>query len=145
MLVEGTGKPLAVRLTPGQAPEVGQVDELLDSVRIGGKPGPPRRRLDVVAGDKGYDSLESRAHICARGSKPLVAHRKRRDGSYPPEAAGFDKELYKRRNVIERLIGRLKEWRRIATRFEKLKKNFLAMIQLASIKIWLKPLLSDTA
>jgi len=121
------------------------LEPLLDAVAIGGKPGAPRRRFEVVAGDKGYDSAGVRAAIQRRGSTPLIPHRKLKDGSYPEAATGFDKEQYKRRNVVERLIGRIKECRRVATRYDKLAETFGAFVVLAFISIWLKKHLSDRA
>jgi transposase len=144
ILCEGQGKPLALTLTPGQDAEGGQVQPLLDQVQIGGKRGAPRRRLGVVAGDKGYDSRQVREEIRSRGSRPLIAHRKDRAGQYPEAARGFDKKRYRRRNVVERLINRLKSFRRIATRFEKLADGFAAMILLGFIRIWIKDLLPYT-
>ena len=121
------------------------LEPLLDGVSIGGKPGPPRRRFDVVAGDKGYDSSDARVAIVLRGGKPLIAPRKRKAGSHPPGAQRFDREQYKRRNVVERLIGRLKESRHIATRYDKLADSFRAFVLLGFIRIWLKDLLPYTA
>jgi transposase len=145
LLVDGNGLPLSFTLTPGQDHESGQVDALLDSISVGGKPGPRRKRVRVLSGDKGYHGEAIRRGIRERGIKPLIAHRRDRDGEYPSSAKGFDKALYRRRNVVERRNGHLKEKRRIATRYEKLAVNFVAMIQLAFILTFLKTLLSDTA
>ena len=71
----------------------------------------------------------------------MIPHRKRRNGKYPASARGFDKETYRRRNVVERLIGRLKECRRIATRYDKLAESFRCFILLGFIRMWLKDLL----
>ena len=109
VLCEGQGLPITVALTPGRQHEATMLEPLLDAVSIGGKPGPPRQRFEVVAGDKGYDSQAARETITQRGSTPLIPHRKLRDGSYPESAAGFDKIGYKRRNVVERLIGKIIE------------------------------------
>ncbi len=137
--------PITVAVTPGQQHEVTMLEPLLDSVAIAGKPGRPRRRFATVAGDKGYDSDAARQAIAERGSTPLIAHRKKRDATYPPRSQGFDKVQYKRRNVVERLIGKLKECRHLATRYDKLAKSFRAFIVLGFIRIWLKDLLSYTA
>ena len=112
---------------------------------MGGKPGPRRKRVRVLSGDKGYHGAAIRRSIRQRGIKPLIAHRRDRHGEYSPSAEGFDKALYRRRNVVERRNGHLKEKRRIATRYEKLAVNFIAMIQLAFILTFVKNLLSDTA
>jgi transposase len=144
-LCEGQGLPITVALTPGQQHEATMLKPLLDGVAIGGKPGAPRRRFEMVAGDKGYDSADARALIEQRGSLPLIPHRKRKDGSYPEDAEGFDKVAYKRRNVVERLIGRIKEYRRVATRYDKLAETFRAFVLLSFIRIWVKNHLSDRA
>ncbi len=122
-----------------------QATTLLDGVAIGGKPGPPRKRFQRVAGDKAYDSEPLRKDLRRRGSEPIIAHRRRHDGTYPPSAQGFDKETYRRRNVVERLIGKLKEFRRIATRYDKLAASFKSFILIAFIRLWLNDLLSYTA
>jgi len=144
VLCEGRGLPISVTVIPGQHSETTQVVALLDQRRLRGKPGAPRGRFGVVAGDKLYYSARVREEISQRGSRPLIAHRRRRHGSYPPEAQGFDKALYRRRTVVERLISRLKEWRSIATRYEKLAESFESVMLLRFIRIWLHDLLSYT-
>lgn len=141
ILCEGQGGPIAVVVTPGQRHESMVVEELLDQRPIGGKPGRPRLRFTVNAGDKGYDFPKTRQQVRQRGGRPLIPHRKRPDGSYPPQAAGFDKEQYRQRNVVERLIGHLKEYHRIAMRVEKLAESFVAVLLLGFIRIWLRDLL----
>ena len=133
--------PISVGVTPGQSHESTMLEPLLDSASIRGKVGAPRKRFAVVSGDKGYDGAPSRQAISQRGSAPLIPHRKLRDGSYPCAAHGFDKERYRDRNVVERLIGRLKEHRRIATRYDKLAESFRAFIVLGCIRVWLENLL----
>ena len=145
VLCEGTGKPMAITLTPGQTHEATQASVLLDQVKVKGKPGRPRQRFEAVAGDKGYDSKAIRDDLRKRGSEPVIAHRKDREGEYPEKSQEFDKEKYRRRNVVERLIGRLKEFRSIATRYAKLAEGFIGLIRLAFIRIWMKDLLSDRA
>ena len=99
----------------------------------------------VVSGDKGYDSLASRAAIDERGSTPLIPHRKRKDGTPGGDGEAFDAGLYKRRNVVERLIGRIKEYRRVATRYDKLAESFRCFVVIAFIRVWAKELLLDRA
>jgi transposase len=140
-LCEAAGRPIAATITPGQAAEVEQAEALLDRVAIGGKPGPKRRRFARVVGDKGYDSEPLRQSVRRRGMRPVFAHRRLPDGTHPLRARGFDKEVYRRRCVVECLIGRVKEWRSIATRYAKLGQNFLAFITLAFIRIWIVVLL----
>jgi transposase len=145
VLCEGGGKPVAAEVTPGQEHESTQATELLDGVSIAGKPGRPRKRFARVAGDKAYDSEAIRQAIRRRGGEPVIAHRKLRNGEYPASAKGFDKATYRRRNVVERLIAKLKEFRRIATRYDKLAESFKCFILLGFIRIWLRDLMSYTA
>lgn len=98
-----------------------------------------------LAGDKGYSFRRVRAWLRNHNIKPVIAERKdqreKRKGR-PPE---FDKQAYRQRNIIERCIGWLKECRRLATRFEKLAINFVAMIKLAMMERYLRLQLSDRA
>ena len=95
----------------------------MDGVRVGRRTRPRR-----VAGDKGYSYPFVRALLRARRIAPLIPTR-----SDQPRDPGFDREAYKRRNVVERLVGWLKERRRLCTRFEKLAGSYLAMVKLAFI------------
>lgn len=76
--------------------------------------------------DKGYDSAALRNWLTARGTEPVIPPRANRKIQYT-----YDKALYRTRNVIERSSGRLKDWRRIATRFDRNIKAFLAALCLA--------------
>jgi transposase len=124
LLCDGRGTPLAARLTPGQAHESKSAEVLVDAVRIG-----RRRRPRRVAGDKGYSYEFVRRMLRRRRIEPLIPTRadQEADGS-------FDRQAYKRRNVVERLVGWLKECRRLCTRFEKLAGSYLAMVHLAFIQ-----------
>jgi transposase len=92
-----------------------------------------------VAGDKGYSSPTARARLRRRHIRPVIPTRK--DQRHQPN---FDREAYRLRNRVERLINRLKQARRIATRYEKRGINYLAMIHIGMILLWLKPF-ADTA
>ncbi len=138
ILVEGQGKPMVVRLLPGERHEAPHALELVDDVKVKGKPGRPRQRFGALAGDKAYDGEPLRAELRRRHVRPVIAHRHLPDGSYPARARFFDKEAYRGRNVVERMIGRLKEFRRIATRYEKLVPNFMGMILLGFVRVWMK-------
>lgn len=144
VVVEGNGKPMVVLVSPGQEHETRKAIPLLDKISVGGKQGPPRRRFKAVAGDKGYDSESLRKEIKKRGTVPVIAHRRNQDGQYPPSADGFDTETYRRRNVVERTIGHIKELRRIATRYEKLASQYVAMIHLGFIRLWIDSTLPNT-
>jgi transposase len=86
-----------------------------------------------LLGDKGYDDDGIRSEACSHGTNPLIPTKRNRrfQRSVP-------REKYSLRNRIERFFNRLKDWRRIATRYEKTATNFLGFIRLASIRIWIK-------
>jgi transposase len=88
----------------------------------------PRR----LAGDKGYSSPTARRRLRQRRISPGIPTRK--DQCSQPN---FDREAYRERNKVERLINRLKQFRRIATRYEKRAANYLAMVTLGMIMLWL--------
>jgi transposase len=84
--------------------------------------------MRVLIGDKGYDGDSFRADIAKRGIKPVIPNRSNRVRLHP-----FSKRIYKGRNVIERCFCRLKDFRRVATRYDKLARNFLSTVQIAAI------------
>jgi transposase len=86
---------------------------------------------DELIADKGYDSAELRNWLAARGTTAVIPSRVNRKQPFP-----LDKTLYRLRNVIERTICRLKDFRRIATRFDRNVKNFLAACCLVATVIW---------
>jgi transposase len=101
-------------------------------VKRPGRPGRPRRRPAALVGDKGYASRKARDTIRHRGIRPVIPSKT--DERAQP---GFDKQLYRERNQIERLVNRLKRWRKIATRYEKRALYFAAFLTLAFIREWL--------
>ena len=94
--------------------------------------GRPRIRPERVAGDKDYSSPTIRRYLKARKIGAVIPTKA--DQIPDPD---FDRVVYRERNVIERLINRLKQWRRIATRYEKRAVNYLAMVTVAAILLWL--------
>ena len=88
---------------------------------------------DRMLGDKGYDSDQIRDDLTDRGIEPVIPPRSNRKAMI-----NYDRETYKRRNLIERCVNRLKQFRRIATRYEKTARAFLSMICIASTILWLK-------
>ena len=97
--------------------------------------------------DRGYDSQTIRKTLAGYRVKAQIPEKKvpegkkrRRKGRKPV----LNKTTYKRRNILERLFGKMKEMRRFATRYEKLASNYLAFVLLACIKICIKPYFSDT-
>lgn len=106
-------------------------------------PGRPRTRPDALLGDKAYSSRDTRATLSARGIRAVIpqrgdeiGHRQRRGsaGGRPP---AFDPLTYKARNVIERSFNDHKQWRGIATRYDKLATLYRGAVVLRAITIWL--------
>ena len=85
---------------------------------------------ELVA-DNGYDSQALREWLAGRGTQPVIPPRRNRKIQYD-----YDKAIYKQRNVVERLFCRIKDWRRIATRFDRNIKNFMSAIAIAATVIW---------
>ncbi len=139
MTCDANGLPMAVTVTAGQRNESIQFEAVMGRVRVPGRAGRPRTRPRRLAGDKGYSYPRIRRYLRRRGIVAVIPTRKNQ-----ARIRGFDKQAYRRRNVVERCIGWLKERRRLATRFEKLAENFLAMVRLAMLERLLKALLPDT-
>jgi transposase len=109
-------------------------------------PGRPRTTPDALLGDKAYSARAHRAHLRARGITTIIpepsdqiGHRKRR-GSAGGRPVDFDAEAYKGRNVVERAFNKLKNWRAIATRYDKHAINYRAGVVLGAIVRWLRHL-----
>jgi transposase len=136
---DGRGRPLVLLVTPGQRHEVTQLERLLDAgavkrSRPDGRPGQgrPRRRPAKLVGDKGYSYLSARRLLRRRGVKAVIPTK-----SDQPCQPRFDRAAYRGRNRVERSVGRLKQYRRVATRYDKRAVNYLAWIVLAAAIIWL--------
>jgi len=139
-----------VLVSPGQANDAPVFEHLLAHLRVprlGG--GSPRTRPDRVRGDKAYSSRAIRAELRRRGIVAVIpqpsdqiAHRQRRGsrGGRPP---AFDAADYKGRNVVERNFNTVKQWRGLATRYDKLAVVYRGAAVLRAITLWL-PHLSDT-
>lgn len=122
---------------------------LMAQLRVMRERGRPRTRPDVVRGDKAYSSRAIRTHLRSRGIKAVIpepddqkGHRKRR-GSRGGRPVGLDAADYKNRNVIERHYCDIKQWRGIATRYDKHAITYRAAIVLNAAIAWSKTL-SDT-
>lgn len=144
-LADGHGRPLVVLIGPGQAGDSPMFPILMNALsvpRIG--PGRARTRPEAVLGDKAYSSKAIRTHLRSRGIAAVIAepddqkrHRLRR-GSRGGRPAGFDAEKYKGRNVVERSFAALKQWRGLATRYDKLALTYRAGVILSAVCIWLR-------
>jgi transposase len=118
------GDPLTFDVTGGEAHEVKGYDALMRLHDAN-----PSKLL----GDKGYDSDDIRRDLIDRGIEPVIPPRSNR--KTPIE---YDREAYKRRNLIERCVNRLKQFRRIATRYEKTARAFVSMLCIAAARLWIK-------
>jgi len=130
---EGGGKPMTFVLTVGQRHEAVVFEQLMEQgavKRVGG--GRPRRRPKRIVGDKGYSSHKIRSYLRRLHIRYTIP-RKRNERRTGP----FNRAIYRMRNRVERLINRLKQFRRIATRYEKRAQYYLAMLTIAAIMLWL--------
>ena len=142
MVTDGTGLPLAIEVSAGQCHESTCFESVLEAVRIPQPVGRPRTRPFSLAGDKAYSSHRIRAWLRAHQIQAVIP---RKTNEHQDGRNAFDAEAYRRRNVVECSVGWLKECRRVATRFEKLAINFLAMLKLAIIERYLRTMFSDRA
>ncbi len=120
-------------LTPGQRHESTQLPALMEqgAVKRPGR-GRPRLRPDRIVGDKGYSYPHLRRYLRQRGVRITIARRSNQHRGGP-----FDKAVYRLRNRVERLINRMKHFRRLATRYEKQAENYRTMWLIAAILLWL--------
>ncbi|WJV51621.1 IS5 family transposase [Streptomyces flavofungini] len=140
---DARARPLALRVTAGQAGDAPAFETVMAAVRVPRSgPGRPRTRPDAVLADRAYSSRAIRSHFRQRGIRAVIpqpsdqiGHRLRRGstGGRPP---AFDAEAYKQRNSVERCINRLKQWRGLAMRTDKLAIAYQAALHLAAILIW---------
>jgi transposase len=122
---DGRGRALAFALIPGQAAELGAAPGLLAAAAALGAVG-------RVVADRGYSSEAWRATVRGAGAEPVVpAHPTHKN------APAHDRAAYRRRHRVENLWARLKEWRALATRYDKTAASFLGGLLLASAFDWL--------
>lgn len=97
-----------------------------------------------IAGDKAYSSKAIRRWITLRGSRPVIPETSQQAAMRSGPAPPFDRRAYRKRNVVERAVGWLKERRRIGTRSEKLAMNFGTMITIGVVERYMRTLLPNT-
>jgi transposase len=133
ILAEGTGKPITFVLTPGERHETTAFEQLLEqgAVKRRGR-GRPRLRPKRIVGDKGYSSRKIRAYLRRRGIRITIPRKTNERRTGP-----FNRAIYRERNRVERLINRLKQFRRLATRYEKRAAYHQAMWVIAATLLWL--------
>lgn len=143
---EGGRRPLALLITPGQWGDSPKRIPVLERIRVtrpgGGHPRTPpttsaATRPTAPAGNRRYLRRRQIKHTIPE-PKDQRANRRRR-GSRGGRPAGFDKEMYRRRNEVERTINQLKHSRAVATRYDKRAYVFTGTVTMASIRLWLKP------
>jgi transposase len=143
-LVDGNGLPLVIAVTPGQANDSPALPKLLAELRVPRLgAGRPRTTPNALRGDKAYSARAHRAHLRARGITAVIpeqadqiGHRKNR-GSHGGRPVDFDAADYKNRNVVERAFNHMKNWRGLATRYDKHALVYRGGVVLAAILLWL--------
>ncbi len=116
-------------LTPGQRHDIIPAGDLLSGLRPGSR----------VIGDRAYDSDALVSAVRAAGGEAHIPSR-----SYRSPSRSIDPAVYRQRNLVERFFNKLKHFRRIATRYDKLARNFLAAVMLASTRLWTRAYESTT-
>jgi transposase len=120
--VDAFGMPLGFVLTGGEAHEINSAAELVGA-----------DISDCLIADRAYDSKKFREFLSERGTESIIPSKINRLIPIP-----HDKHIYKERNFVERFFSRIKQFRRIATRYDKLAVTFMGTVIMASIIIWLK-------
>jgi transposase len=121
-IVDALGNPIGFHLTPGQAHDLDGADKLLPGIEA-----------EKVLADKAYDANERViTPLIAAGKEPVIPPKSNRN-----DQRHYDGELYKARSLIENFFCRIKQFRAIATRYDKTACNFLAAIQLVASILWL--------
>ena len=122
-LVDRHGRPRRLLLTPGQVYDSGPALQLIEALQPG----------QTLLADKAYDAASVRDAAAARGAHVNIPNRAHRKTPFP-----FDRTLYRARNAIERFYNKIKQYRGLATRYDKYPDHFLGGIILASIRIWIR-------
>ena len=122
-LVDACGLPILLKLTEGQAHDGRSALDMLGTLGRG----------DVLLGDRAYDSDRLRQSLAGRGAWANVKPMPNRTN-----VPAFSAYLYRHRNEVERFFNKLKQFRAVATRYDKRDDNYLACVKLASIRIWMR-------
>ena len=122
LAVRGLGCPVRFTLTAGQRGDAPQALPLIEGLPA-----------EVVMADTAYDSDQIREAVADKGALAVIPNNPSRASKHP-----LDKHLYAQRHLVECCISRLKQFRRVATRFEKTAANYLAVVTIAAIVLWLR-------
>ena len=133
-LCDGKGQPLTAVLSPAQDHESQYLETLIESTELSGFDSDEQVLPAKLAGDKGYRAAWIDDWLLERQIEPVIPSKSNEDRD--ARAVEFDKTSYRRRCIVEQVIGWLKECRRVATRYDKLARNFLAGIIIASLVIY---------
>lgn len=141
---DGRGRPLGFVLSGGNVNDCTRFEQVMEAIRvprIGS--GGPRTRPDHVIADKGYSSRAIRAYLRRRAIRRTIPERvdqadgRRNRGSRGGRPPSFDHRTYRLRNVVERCFNHLKQWRGLATRYDKTRESYQAAVTIASILLWI--------
>ena len=141
---DGRCRPLSLLITEGQRADCTQFEAVLDKIRVPRPVGRPRRKPGSVAADKAYSNSLIRRYLRRRGISHTISEKsdsqaaRRRKGSRGGRPPGFDAERYKKRNTVERAINKLKQFRAVATRYDKRCYIYLGTTTVAALVIWLR-------
>ena len=122
MAVRGLGCPVRFTLTAGQKGDAPEARRLIEGLPA-----------EVVMADTAYDADHFRQAVADKGARAVIPNNPSRAQKHP-----LDKHLYAQRHLVECCFSRLKQFRRVATRFEKTASNYLAVVTLAAIVLWLR-------
>jgi transposase len=137
---DGHGRPVTFHLTGGERHDLIGVGPLFEQGALRtGKRGRPRWKPAAVIADKACSAAWLLDAFRRKSIVPVIPSR-----ADQPENPDFDREAYRGRNLVERLVGKLKQFRRVATRYDKLDPHYLAFVQIASAIVWLRSF-GDTA
>ena len=126
LLADARGRPVRALLTAGQVHDRTPAEQLLAELRPA-----------CLVADRGYDARAWRQYLAQRGTLVVIpAKRQRGDTAYPPARHGHDPTRYRQRNAIERTFAKLKQFRRLATRYDKRADCFFAWFQIAATLMW---------
>ncbi|WP_109446791.1 IS5 family transposase [Azospirillum sp. TSH64] len=120
-LVDAEGRPVRLRLTAGQVADCIEADALTEDLGEGA----------ILLADKGYDSNAIRTKAAERKAWANIPPKTNRKGSFV-----FSSWLYRQRNLVERFFNKIKQFRGIATRYDKRPENFLAAVKLVAVRLW---------
>ncbi|WP_444545384.1 IS5 family transposase [Streptomyces hydrogenans] len=142
---DGRCRPLSLIVTPGQRADCTQFIAVLEKIRVL-RPGlgRPRKKPDSLAADRAYSNGPVREYLRRRGIRHTIPEKsdsqaaRRRKGTHGGRPPGFDEDRYKKRNTVERAINRMKQFRAVATRYDKRGYVFLGTATAAAVAIWLR-------